>query len=48
MKVLGKVVVAIAIGVAGFLLVAPAAGAAPMPSTHSQSTGPGAAATAQR
>jgi hypothetical protein len=45
MKVLGKVVAAVAIGVAGFLLAAPAAGAAPMPVTNGQSTGPG---TAQR
>lgn len=48
MKVLGKVVVAVAIGAAGFLLVAPAAGAIPLPATQRQSTDPGGVSTARR
>lgn len=38
MKVFGKAVAAVAIGVAGFLLVVPSASAAPAPIGHGQVT----------
>lgn len=44
MKTIGKLLTVVAIGVAGFFVLAPTASAAPCPSTHTQSTGPDAVA----
>lgn len=44
MRIIGKLLTAVAIGVAGFLLLAPTASAAPCPSTHTQSPGTDAVA----
>jgi hypothetical protein len=41
MKVVGRLVAVVAIGMMGFFVVAPNASAAPCPVSNGQSTGPG-------
>jgi hypothetical protein len=40
MKIIGKLLTVVAIGVAGFFALASTASAAPSPASHGQSTGP--------